>query len=62
MELEESVTVEQVLTNCILAAAYLTYCGGMTIDARRRMVGFYSHVCKHFEFPLPNKMLFDNLK
>ncbi|XP_077973667.1 uncharacterized protein LOC120348568 isoform X2 [Styela clava] len=61
-ELDESVTVEQVLTNCILAAAFQTYCGGMTIDARRRMVSFYTHVCKHYELPLPHKMLFTNYR
>ena len=57
-ELEEKITNEELVTNCVLASAFLTYCGPMTSDARKRMTSFYTHVCKHYELPIPNKMLF----
>nr|CAB3238692.1 dynein heavy chain 8, axonemal-like [Phallusia mammillata] len=61
-ELADTITSEELVTNCILAAAYLTYCGGMTSDARQRMTSFYTHVCEHYELPIPSRMLFRNYR
>ncbi|CAK8694917.1 unnamed protein product [Clavelina lepadiformis] len=61
-EIDEIISNEELVTNCILASACLTYCGGMTSDARKRMTSFYTHVCKHYELPIPNKMLFNNYR
>ena len=62
IELEEKIGNEELVTNCVLASAYLTYCGAMTSDERNRMTSYYTHVCKHYELPIPNKMLFTSLR
>ena len=58
----ESITKEELVTNCILASCYIVYCSQMTIDERKRMIKFYTRVCKHYDLSIPDKLIFKNLK
>ncbi|XP_023932047.1 dynein heavy chain 5, axonemal-like isoform X1 [Lingula anatina] len=53
---------EMLMANCIAAAAFLTYCGPMTTDTRKRMGEFFMYVCEHHGMPMPRKQLFRNLE
>ena len=58
----ESITKEELVTNCILASCYIVYCSQMTINERKRMIKFYTRVCKHYDLSIPDKLIFENLK
>ncbi|CAH1226669.1 DNAH5 [Branchiostoma lanceolatum] len=55
---EENSSNDLLLSNCITAAAFLTYCGPMGLDGRNSMYEFFLHVCEHYGLPIPNKMLY----
>ena len=50
------------VSNCIAAAAFLVYCGGMNTDVRLRMGEFFMTICEHHGIPLPSFKLFRNLE
>ena len=52
---------EWLLSNCVSAAAFLTYCGGMTSDSRKRLAEFFNHMSGHHGLPVPKKQLFRDI-
>ena len=54
---DEHAENEWLLSNCMVAAAYLTYCGGMTSDSRYRLGEYFSKVCEEVQFPIPKRRL-----
>ncbi|XP_041355189.1 dynein gamma chain, flagellar outer arm-like isoform X3 [Gigantopelta aegis] len=53
---------ELLLSNCIVASAFLVYCAAVDIDTRKRMGEFFMHVCEHHKLPLHPKLLFKNIE
>ena len=53
---------ELLLSNCIVASAFLVYCAAVDIDTRKRMGEFFMHVCEHHRLPLHPKLLFKNIE
>ncbi|KAI8520697.1 hypothetical protein Bbelb_004510 [Branchiostoma belcheri] len=58
---EENSSNDLLLSNCIAASAFLTYCGPMSLDGRNSMYEFFLHVCEHYGLPIPNKMLYRDI-
>ncbi|XP_071504103.1 dynein axonemal heavy chain 5-like [Diadema antillarum] len=54
---DENSDNECLLSNCIVAAAFLTYCGGMTTDSRHRMGDYFGQVCAELGFPIPRRRI-----
>ncbi|XP_030850579.1 dynein heavy chain 8, axonemal isoform X3 [Strongylocentrotus purpuratus] len=52
---DENADNEWLLSNCMTAAAFLTYCGGMTSDSRQRMGEYINQVCVDTGFPIPKR-------
>ncbi|XP_068137634.1 dynein axonemal heavy chain 5-like isoform X2 [Hyperolius riggenbachi] len=49
------------LTNCVLAAAYLTYCPAFSVDGRTRVTEQLFKVCDSCGLPVPQRMLLKDL-
>ncbi|XP_077343463.1 dynein axonemal heavy chain 5-like [Lithobates pipiens] len=49
------------LTNCVLAAAYLTYCPALSVDGRIRVTKQFFTVCENCGLTLPQRMLLKDL-
>ncbi|XP_068697910.1 dynein axonemal heavy chain 8-like [Montipora foliosa] len=58
---EEYNSSEILLANCIAAAAFLTYCGAMGVDRRKRMGKFFMQVCRESGLKVQHQHLFDRL-
>ncbi|XP_048577711.1 dynein axonemal heavy chain 8 isoform X3 [Nematostella vectensis] len=58
---EEYSSPEVLLANCIAASAFLTYCGPMGIDRRKRMGKYFMQVCRDNGLPIQTKHLFSRL-
>lgn len=56
---DEYTTSEILLSNCIAAAAFLTYCGAMGVDRRKRMGKFFMQVCRDNGLKVQYQHLFD---
>ena len=54
----EHSTHEQTLTNCILAAAYMTYCSPFDADLRRNLCQKFLRFCEQFEIPREADLVF----
>ncbi|XP_041462850.1 dynein heavy chain 8, axonemal-like [Lytechinus variegatus] len=52
---DENADNEWLLSNCMTAAAFLTYCGGMTSDSRQRFGDYINQVCVDTGFPIPKR-------
>lgn len=52
---------EWLLSNCVVTAAFLIYCGGMTTDCRRRLADFFNHMSEHHGLPVPKKRMFRDI-
>ncbi|XP_029452717.1 dynein gamma chain, flagellar outer arm-like [Rhinatrema bivittatum] len=53
---EES-SLPELLTNCLMAAAFLTYCSALSVDARNCMMAFLFKVCESCSLPIPTRVL-----
>ncbi|XP_063775387.1 uncharacterized protein LOC134910927 [Pseudophryne corroboree] len=63
-EWREKVTLsstEELLTNCVLAAACLTYCPALSVDGRMKVTHLLFKVCESCCLPLPQRMLLKHL-
>ncbi|XP_071818739.1 dynein axonemal heavy chain 5-like isoform X4 [Apostichopus japonicus] len=49
---------EWLLTNCLVASAYLAYCGAMTLDSRNRLADIFKDMCGEHKLHVPKKQLF----
>ncbi|KAG8582082.1 hypothetical protein GDO81_007910 [Engystomops pustulosus] len=49
------------LTNCVLAAAFNTYCSALSVDGRRKVTDFLVKVCEKCALPLPQRALLRNV-
>lgn len=58
---DEYTSSEILLSNCIAAAAFLTYCGAMGVDRRKRMGKFFMQVCRDNGLKVQHQHLFDRL-
>ncbi|KAM4771050.1 dynein axonemal heavy chain 5-like [Rhinophrynus dorsalis] len=47
--------------NCVLAAAFLTYCSALSADGRMRVTGLLFHICESSGLPMPPKMVLKDL-
>ncbi|PIK47982.1 putative dynein heavy chain 5, axonemal-like [Apostichopus japonicus] len=52
---------EWLLTNCLVASAYLAYCGAMTLDSRNRLADIFKDMCGEHKLHVPKKQLFIDL-
>ncbi|XP_077977225.1 dynein axonemal heavy chain 8-like isoform X3 [Glandiceps talaboti] len=53
--------MELLLSNCITAAAFLTYCAPMDTDTRKRFADEFNELCSHHGLREPKKKLFKNI-
>ncbi|XP_073531710.1 dynein axonemal heavy chain 5-like [Phyllobates terribilis] len=53
--------VSDLLTNCLLAAAFVTYCPALCMDRRRKVTDWLFKVCESCGLPLPQRTLLKNL-
>ncbi|XP_075124385.1 uncharacterized protein LOC142197756 [Leptodactylus fuscus] len=49
------------LTNCVLAAAFLTYCPALSVNGRRKVTDLLYKVCEWCGLPLPQRTLLKDL-
>ncbi|UJR24993.1 hypothetical protein I4U23_006354 [Adineta vaga] len=54
----EHSTHDQTLTNCILAAAYMTYCSALDADLRRVFSERFTKFCEQYEIPRESDLIF----
>ena len=54
----EHSTHEQTLTNCILAAAYMTYCSAFDADLRRVLSVKFVKICDEHRIPKEAELVF----
>jgi len=54
----EHSTHDQTLTNCILAAAYMTYCSPFDADLRRILCQKFFKFCEQYEIPREADLVF----
>ncbi|XP_028415382.1 dynein heavy chain 8, axonemal-like isoform X2 [Dendronephthya gigantea] len=52
---------EVLLSNCMSAAAFLTYCGPMGIDQRKKMVAYFTNASSKHGLPKESKQVFYDL-
>ncbi|KAG9493712.1 hypothetical protein GDO78_001536 [Eleutherodactylus coqui] len=53
--------VSDLLTNCVLAAAFITYCPALSVNGRRKVTDLLFKICESCGLPLPQKALLKNL-
>ncbi|XP_077137822.1 dynein axonemal heavy chain 5-like [Ranitomeya variabilis] len=53
--------VSDLLTNCVLAAAFITYCPALSMDRRGKVTNLLFKVCESCGLPLPHRTLLRNL-
>ncbi|KAJ1151043.1 hypothetical protein NDU88_003830 [Pleurodeles waltl] len=53
----EQSSLTELLTNCVIAAAFLTYCTPLSIDGRKRVTAFLFSVCESCGLTIPPRML-----
>lgn len=58
---DEYTSSEILLANCVAAAAFLTYCGAMGVDRRKRMGKFFMQVCRDNGLKVQHQHLFSRL-
>ncbi|XP_018096048.2 dynein heavy chain 5, axonemal [Xenopus laevis] len=56
---EES-SITELLTNCVLAAAFLTYCPALSFGSRMRVRGLLFKFCERCGLPMPQRMLLND--
>ncbi|KAM9316607.1 uncharacterized protein PAF06_007656 [Gastrophryne carolinensis] len=54
-------SISDLLTNCMLSAAYLTYCPALTVDERIQATKQLFNVCETCGLPVPQRMLLKDL-
>ena len=54
----EHSTHEQTLTNCIVAAAYMTYCSAFDADLRRVLSLKFVKICEEHSIPREAELVF----
>jgi hypothetical protein len=54
----EHSTHDQTLTNCILAAAYMTYCSPFDADLRRTLSEKFAKLCEQYAIPRESDLVF----
>ncbi|XP_053567991.1 uncharacterized protein LOC128657631 [Bombina bombina] len=54
-------SVTDLLTNCLLAAAFLTYCSALSVSRRIQVTEFFFKVCESRGLPMPHRMLLKDL-
>ncbi|XP_071954985.1 uncharacterized protein [Antedon mediterranea] len=59
---DENSVNELLLGTCLAASAFLTYCGGMQIDSRKRLASFFMQVCSRHSLPVPRRQLFKHIQ
>ena len=52
---------EQTITNCIISAAYICYCGPFDIDIRHRLCTEFSAFCSKYDIPREPQQLFKDV-
>ncbi|CAF1032650.1 unnamed protein product [Adineta ricciae] len=57
----EHSTHDQTLTNCILAAAYMTYCSSLDADLRRIFSEKFTKFCEQYEIPRESDLIFQSI-
>ncbi|XP_056421918.1 uncharacterized protein LOC130362045 isoform X2 [Hyla sarda] len=53
--------IRDLLTNCVLAASFITYCPALSVDGRRKVADLLFELCKRCGLHLPQRMLLKNL-
>ncbi|XP_044146080.1 dynein axonemal heavy chain 5-like isoform X2 [Bufo gargarizans] len=53
--------ISDLLTNCLLAAAFITYCPALSVEGRRRVTDLLYKVCESCDLPLPQRTLLKDL-
>ncbi len=56
--IEEHLSHEQTITNCLITAAYICYCGPFDKDIRIRLRNFFSACCVKYEIPKEPQQIF----
>ncbi|XP_031757885.1 dynein gamma chain, flagellar outer arm isoform X2 [Xenopus tropicalis] len=56
----EECNITDLLTNCVLAAAFLTYCPALSYSSRMRVRGLLSKFCERCGLPMPQRMLLND--
>ncbi|XP_033113255.1 dynein heavy chain 5, axonemal-like isoform X2 [Anneissia japonica] len=59
---DENSVNQLLLSTCLSASAFLTYCGGMQIDLRKRLASFFMDVCTRHNLPVPRRKLFKHVQ
>ncbi|CAF0814844.1 unnamed protein product, partial [Brachionus calyciflorus] len=58
--IDEHLSHEQTITNCIITAAYICYCGPFDLDTRNRLGRFFAECCSKHEIPREPQQIFKN--
>ncbi|KAM4043310.1 dynein axonemal heavy chain 5-like isoform 1-T1 [Anomaloglossus baeobatrachus] len=53
--------ISDLLTNCVLAAAFITYCSALSMDGRRKVTDLLFKVCESCGLPIPQRALLKTL-
>jgi hypothetical protein len=56
--IEEHLSHEQTITNCLITAAYVSYCGPFDKDIRRKIYEFVATCCQKHEIPKEPQQIF----
>lgn len=56
--IEEHLSHEQTITNCLITAAYICYCGPFDRDTRERLGKFFSECCFKHGIPREPQQVF----
>ena len=56
--IEEHLSHEQTITNCLITAAYICYCGPFDMDTRNRFGNFFAECCIKHDIPREPQQIF----
>ncbi|KAM4694307.1 uncharacterized protein O3C94_004765 [Discoglossus pictus] len=54
-------SVSDLLTNCVLAAAFITYCSAFSVRGRNQVTALLLKVCERCGLPMPQRMLLKHI-
>ncbi|XP_069461306.1 uncharacterized protein [Ambystoma mexicanum] len=61
-ETVEQSSLSELLTNCIIAAAFLTYCTPLSVGGRERVTAFLFSVCERCGLTIPPRLLLRDIE
>ena len=56
--IEEHLSHEQTITNCLITAAYICYCGPFDREIRQKFCTFFAATCVKFDIPKEPQQIF----